>query len=312
MHVLGILICISGLGCVVVSDILSRNLTNEANSTDASSSDNNAMFAHTRVKGDCMAIGGAFLYAVSNVLQEALTKYDVSDIQQAFRICCKPSSNSHSLSVRHDVHDRVVRTNHTPLAYNAIQRREEFIGYIGMFGTILALVQGGLLEGANVANASLYHSTNASSGAIIGYYIGFILCLFFFYTNTSTFLQTDGDSTLFNLSLLTSDIYAVIFTYFSTGRMVSWLYIVAFLLVAIGLYIYHTQPPPTSPSRNRQQPTADEYGTIRQSHERLECDTVSDSTYKQEIAHIERSFAYNPLSGMSGQSDSDSGSDIEP
>ena len=44
-------------------------------------------------------------------------------------------------------------------------------------------------------------------------------------------LQAEGDSILFNLSLLTSDIYAVIFTYFNSGKLVHWLYFVAFSAV---------------------------------------------------------------------------------
>lgn len=73
---------------------------------------------------------------------------------------------------------------------------------------------------------------------IILYTIGYVLCLFFMYSNTSSFLSAN-DSTLFNLSLLTSDIYAVLFSYFVFHHLVHWMYFVSFLLTFVGLMIYY-------------------------------------------------------------------------
>lgn len=114
--------------------------------------------------------------------------------------------------------------------------RDQFLGSLGIFGTFIALGQCLLfdLKGLQEADFTIY---------VIASMIGFIVCLFFMYVNTTSYLQK-SDAILFNLSLLTSDVYAVIFTYFFYGYLVGWLYFIAFGLVICGLYIYHTEKPP--------------------------------------------------------------------
>ena len=71
------------------------------------------------------------------------------------------------------------------------------------------------------------------------------------YSWTSLFLLA-GDAALFNLSLLTSDVYALIFAFFIEHVTPNWLYFLAFTVIFAGLICYHTQPVPcllyTSPS----------------------------------------------------------------
>ena len=81
------------------------------------------------------------------------------------------------------------------------------------------------------------------SWKVVSSIFGFVGCLFLMYTNTSAFLQ-QSDAIVFNLSLLTSDIYAVVFTYFFKGYLVSWLYFLSFLLVMTGLTVYHFEKSP--------------------------------------------------------------------
>ncbi|KAF8397842.1 hypothetical protein HHK36_016767 [Tetracentron sinense] len=47
-----------------------------------------------------------------------------------------------------------------------------------------------------------------------------------------------GGSTLFNLSLLTSDMWAVLIRIFFYHQQVDWLYYLAFGVVALGLIVY--------------------------------------------------------------------------
>ena len=61
----------------------------------------------------------------------------------------------------------------------------------------------------------------------------------------ASWFLVSADAALFNLSLLTSDVYAVVFSYFLDGRLVSWMYFLAFAFTLCGLYLYHTAPPPT-------------------------------------------------------------------
>lgn len=114
--------------------------------------------------------------------------------------------------------------------------REEYLGTLGCFGTIIAFIQCMIVDYPSMRQADF-------SGEVIGYIIGFVICLFLMYVNTSMFL-IESDAALFNLSLLTSDVYAVIFSYFVYHQLVYWTYFLAFLVVAIGLYVYHKEIKP--------------------------------------------------------------------
>jgi solute carrier family 35 protein F1/2 len=114
--------------------------------------------------------------------------------------------------------------------------RDRFLGSLGGFGTFIALFQCLLfdLKGLQQAHFTPY---------VILSMAGFVLCLFLMYVNTTAYLQK-SDAILFNLSLLTSDVYAVIFTYFFYGYLVGWAYFLAFGLVIAGLVLYHSEKPP--------------------------------------------------------------------
>jgi solute carrier family 35 protein F1/2 len=114
--------------------------------------------------------------------------------------------------------------------------KDEYLGYVGSFGVIIAFVQCMIFDLSGIQQATF-------TPTVVIAMVGFVLCLFFMYTNTTSYLQ-ESDATLFNLSLLTSDVYAVIFTYFFDGYLVSWLYFLAFALVIAGLLLYHSEKPP--------------------------------------------------------------------
>lgn len=118
--------------------------------------------------------------------------------------------------------------------------RQVYLGFLGLFGSMFALIQCMVLDLSNLEAAEI-------GPAVALYMVGFVMCLFFMYTNTSLFLQ-DNDSTFFNLSLLTSDVYAVIFSYFLYQQLVHWLYFVAFGFVVCGLFLYHSASPPSNTS----------------------------------------------------------------
>ena len=119
--------------------------------------------------------------------------------------------------------------------------REEYLGKLGVFGIMIAIIQFMIIDYPSIETNN--NNNNIFTLTMIFTMIGFILCLNFMYINTTIFLQSN-DAILFNLSLLTSDVYAVIFTYFYEGYLVSWLYFIAFSLVIIGLIIYHIEKPP--------------------------------------------------------------------
>jgi solute carrier family 35 protein F1/2 len=181
-HFVGAILCLVGLGLIVLSDILVAEDTSSATTA-----------ARDPVVGDILCLCGSFLYASSNVLQEYLVK-----------------------------------------RYGRVR----YIGHVGAFGMLLASIQ--------FAAADLPRLVKVGARlplVSVGYMVGFVGCLFGMCVSTSMFLHI-GDATLFNLSLLTSDVYAVLFSYLMYHRLVHWLYFLAFACVAMGLVVYHRTDAP--------------------------------------------------------------------
>ena len=63
------------------------------------------------------------------------------------------------------------------------------------------------------------------------------------YQLTSVFLKV-ADAAVFNMSLLTSDVWAVVASYAIFQARVSYLYFIAFAIIAGGLVLYNCQAPP--------------------------------------------------------------------
>eukprot|EP00929_Paragymnodinium_shiwhaense_P002797 TRINITY_DN103087_c0_g1_i1.p1 TRINITY_DN103087_c0_g1~~TRINITY_DN103087_c0_g1_i1.p1 ORF type:complete len:408 (-),score=33.98 TRINITY_DN103087_c0_g1_i1:24-1226(-) len=114
------------------------------------------------------------------------------------------------------------------------QRRCESLGMLGIFGTLISCVQAAILERDSLAKI------NWTAGSVVSL-LGFQLCLFLMYVSTSKFL-TFADAALFNLSLLTSDLYSVIFSWRVMHHRVTGMYCAAFVATVSGLVLYHTRP----------------------------------------------------------------------
>eukprot|EP00933_Yihiella_yeosuensis_P064390 TRINITY_DN6775_c0_g4_i1.p1 TRINITY_DN6775_c0_g4~~TRINITY_DN6775_c0_g4_i1.p1 ORF type:complete len:368 (-),score=35.37 TRINITY_DN6775_c0_g4_i1:38-1141(-) len=115
-------------------------------------------------------------------------------------------------------------------------QRGEALGMLGLWGTAFSIIQAGALEGQSLLHCQWSMLT-------VAYLFGFLLCLFGMYELTSVFLM-GSDATLFNLSLLTSDVYSVIYSWQVQHKQISPMYGVAFTTTLSGLIIYHTQPAP--------------------------------------------------------------------
>ena len=122
--------------------------------------------------------------------------------------------------------------------------REEYLGMLGFWGTCFALIQCLATEYEELSN--ILPSADLSLILLI---IAYVFILFLFYVNASIVLQSN-DATYFNLSLLTSDVYALLITYFVFDSTVHWLYFLSFAFVVVGLLVYHSVPPPTPPSNS--------------------------------------------------------------
>ncbi|KAK6147185.1 hypothetical protein DH2020_018097 [Rehmannia glutinosa] len=108
--------------------------------------------------------------------------------------------------------------------------RIEVIAMIGLFGMLVTVAEIPVLERKTL------ESMNWSTG-LISAYAGYAVSSFLFYTIVPFVLQISG-TTLFNLSLLTSDMWAVAVRTFIYKQKVDWLYYLAFVLVVLGIFIY--------------------------------------------------------------------------
>ena len=139
-------------------------------------------------------------------------------------------------------------------------------GRLGVCGLFLSLLQCVVLERDAVAQVDM---TWGAAGA----WLAFTVALVAAYALTSWFL-VEADAGLFNLSLLTSDVYAVLFSLIAVHRLVSWLYFLAFGLTMSGLIVYHRAPSATSAfavtSGASSQPRAGPEGWEGPGHERHE------------------------------------------
>ncbi|CAH9110353.1 unnamed protein product [Cuscuta europaea] len=106
----------------------------------------------------------------------------------------------------------------------------ELMAFLGLFGAIVSACQIGILERSELK------SIHWTAGSTLPF-IGFSLAMFFFYSGVPILLKISG-STMLNLSLLTSDMWAVFIRIFAYHEKVDWMYFVAFAAVAVGLIVY--------------------------------------------------------------------------
>ncbi|KAI3746237.1 hypothetical protein L6452_08661 [Arctium lappa] len=108
--------------------------------------------------------------------------------------------------------------------------RIEVITMLGVFGMLLSVVEMAIFERKNLESVSW-------SPEVILTFAGYGIAGFMFSSLTPLVLQASG-ATLFNLSLLTADMWAVVIRVLLYHQKVDWLYYVSFLLVGIGLVVY--------------------------------------------------------------------------
>ncbi|KAL3829234.1 hypothetical protein ACJIZ3_018036 [Penstemon smallii] len=108
--------------------------------------------------------------------------------------------------------------------------RVELMAFLGFFGAIISACQIAILERDELK------SIHWSSGVTFPF-VGFSVAMFLFYSGVPVLLKISG-STMLNLSLLTSDMWAVLIRIFAYHEKVDWMYFVAFAAVVVGLIVY--------------------------------------------------------------------------
>ncbi|EGC32006.1 hypothetical protein DICPUDRAFT_7463, partial [Dictyostelium purpureum] len=113
--------------------------------------------------------------------------------------------------------------------------RISYLAMIGLYGSIFCGIQMAILERNELA-------TMHWNGEIVGYIVGFAVCLFIMYSFAPMMMEIAG-ATVMNLSLLTSDIFGIIAAIFLFDRSLSWLYFLSFFVICSALVIYNLASP---------------------------------------------------------------------
>lgn len=187
-QLLGVLICVGGLGMLVASDQIT----------------NKDWPALDRVKGDIFMLVGASLYGFTNATEEFFVRK-------------------------------------RPLY--------EVVGQLGMWGTLINGIQAAGLEHKDMKTATW-------NGATIGLLVAYTAAMFILYT-VAPILYRMASSAYYNLSLLSSDFYGLLFGLFLFHYKVYWLYFVAFVVVIAGLVVYFWSATPEE--QGKLDPQAPEY-----------------------------------------------------
>ncbi|KAG0347335.1 hypothetical protein BG004_007925 [Podila humilis] len=112
----------------------------------------------------------------------------------------------------------------------------EVVGQLGFWATILNGIQLAILERKEIQAVEW-------NGSVVGYIIGFDIAMFILYS-VSPLLFRLSSATFFNLSLLTSDFYGLIFGLFLFNAKINYLYAIAYVLICAGILVYNIYPTP--------------------------------------------------------------------
>jgi solute carrier family 35 protein F1/2 len=117
---------------------------------------------------------------------------------------------------------------------------EEYLGMLGLFGAIISGCQSLALEHEQLHKlfAGTIDESPGEMGKIVALYAGFTICLASFYLLSATFMRK-ADATLFNLSLLSSDVFGLLAGMFLFGQHLSPYYSFAFVLTIGGAVVYN-------------------------------------------------------------------------
>ena len=118
------------------------------------------------------------------------------------------------------------------------QQRTEFLAMMGAFGALVSAVQIAVTEREALQGVQW-------SGVQLGYVVGFSVCLYALYLAVPLLLQISS-ALFFNLSILTSDFWSVLFAYLLFSSTLHPLYFVAFTFIIIGLTLYNLAAAGTS------------------------------------------------------------------
>ena len=177
LHLVGVFICIFGSILMVTSDAEQR-------------------VEHTII-GDLLAIVGALLYGLNDVLAEIVVK-DAG--------------------------------------------LTEYFGMLGLFGSLISMIQIGVLESEVLVK--YFDGTALCSGSssflLLAAFVG---AAYVFFIGMGHFLIV-SEAALFNLSMLTGDVWAVLFSVFEEKEIPTKLFFISLTVTVLGVFVYEMSPSP--------------------------------------------------------------------
>jgi len=114
----------------------------------------------------------------------------------------------------------------------------EVLGQLGMWGMVINGIQAASLEHKEMTEVTW-------NGPVGGLLVAFTAAMLIFYT-TAPLLYRLASSVFFNLSLLSSDFFGLLFGLFLYHFAPFWLYFVAFAVIIVGLVVYFWSSTPES------------------------------------------------------------------
>ncbi|NXP64856.1 S35F2 protein, partial [Chloropsis cyanopogon] len=116
--------------------------------------------------------------------------------------------------------------------------RVEFLGMVGLFGTIVSGLQLAILEHKEIMKIQW-------NWKIALLFTAFALCMFGLYSFMPVVIKVTS-ATSVNLAILTSDLYSLFFGLFLFRYKFSGLYILAFVIIMVGFTLYCSAPTGTA------------------------------------------------------------------
>ena len=205
IHLVGVALCMAG---VVVNVMQDYKIVNEDDDDDyvRYDDDNTSTDPYPyRIRGDILAICGGILYGVNDTVCE--------------------------------------------IAVRAHGHASEFLGMVGLFAGVIAIVQAAIVEREAIAaffvlgNGLDGDDDTCSAFTAWGLLAAFVGVNVISYSGAAMFLLL-SEAAFFNLSLLTGDLWTVIFSVTAQHIIPGPLFFIALLLIVGGVVIYEMAPSP--------------------------------------------------------------------
>ncbi|XP_022247328.1 solute carrier family 35 member F2-like [Limulus polyphemus] len=133
--------------------------------------------------------------------------------------------------------------------------RVEFLGMLGLFGSVLNGIQLAILERAELA------VINWEEWEEVSFLLGYTMCLFFLYVALPIVMKNTS-ATAVNLSILTADFYSLLIGSYIFNNQFHWLYVLSFFLFLTGVLVYSLQPTPMGTAHYREISVAELQGDL--------------------------------------------------